>query len=233
MKDDDEDMDDEEQDNEQEEIEEDEGDDEPKMLDLDFLKPGNKHGKKRSMLAMDSNINIAFLESENALDQTHKVGSYYFFKVMKVQYINASDQFDVSVSLNPENSILPIHDLDFKFLKPGFLFKTEVTRELLNGSEVAFGGNIGGIFIDHMKKGATALSRVIHVGANYISLSSLKHITNLYIPEVEKKLALQGRLFENIPVDKKSFRKLIPVNNRKYKMLLTSNPNKRNQVRGS
>ena len=45
-----------------------------------------------------------------------------------------------------------IKKLDFTQIRPGFLFKANQTRDLLNGIEVAFAGNLGSIFIDHLKQ---------------------------------------------------------------------------------
>ncbi|MFM7858274.1 MAG: hypothetical protein ACKO96_41750, partial [Flammeovirgaceae bacterium] len=107
----------------------------------------------------------------------------------------------IHVSLNQEKYKKPIKSLDYSLLKPGFLFKSNITRELQNGVEVAFGGNLGGIFIDHMRKGKGFLSRVIHIAKNNkIALSSKKHIVGLENKEVSVKLKQVGDIHENVEI---------------------------------
>jgi hypothetical protein len=110
----------------------------------------------------------------------------------------------LNVSLNYNKYKFPIKSCEFKYLRPGFLFKSNITRELLNGVEVAQGGNIGSIFADHLKASKkNMLTRIIHVSINSksTSLSNKANIINLQTSDIADKVSLIGKTFENSQVE--------------------------------
>jgi len=137
------------------------------------------------------------------------LNSYYFFKLVKIQ--KEENLINLEVSLNINKLKFGIKKLDFSQIRPGFLFKANLTRELLNGIEVAFAGNIGTIFSDHLKimnkKTNNFYVRVIHISVTKknISLSSLTHITNLYNEKIEEKFNLIGNVYKNSILDKELY----------------------------
>ena len=56
---------------------------------------------------------------------------------------NKNKIIEISVSLIIQKYKFPIKSLDFSIIRPGFLFKGNVIKTLMNGIEVSFGGNIG------------------------------------------------------------------------------------------
>ena len=132
-------------------------------------------------------------EEDKKLLLNKKINSYYFFKVIKAFY-NKKKKYQIDISMNLDKYHFPIKTIDFNYLRPGFLFKADVMRTLVNGVEIAFGSNLGTIFSDHIqneKKEKNIMVRVIHLSLNkkLASLSSLSNIKKLYdenIPEKEK-----------------------------------------------
>jgi hypothetical protein len=132
-------------------------------------------------------------EEDKKLLLNKKINSYYFFKVIKAFY-NKKKKYQIDISMNLDKYHFPIKTIDFNYLRPGFLFKADVMRTLVNGVEIAFGSNLGTTFSDHIqneKKEKNIMVRVIHLSLNkkLASLSSLSNIKKLYdenIPEKEK-----------------------------------------------
>ena len=150
----------------------------------------------------DNNIEINLVdndekESENLL-KNKKINSYYFFKVIKTFLNPKNKKLQIDVSLNLEKYHFPIKTIDFNSLRPGFLFKANVIRNLTNGVEISFGGNIGSIFLDQMpneKKEKNIMVRIIHLSLNkkMAGLSALPHIKKLYVDNIEEKESLVGK----------------------------------------
>ena len=156
----------------------------------------NKKQKNKTseyQVVLEENDNIEFMKNYN-----HK--GLYFFKVVAIE-IKENDVKIIHVSLDQEKHKKPLRLVDFSLLKPGFLFKSSITRDLQNGVEVAYGGNLGGIFIDHLRKGKGFLSRIIHIGKNHtVALSNKSNIVNLETKDILNKQAQVGSLYENILV---------------------------------
>ena len=139
-------------------------------------------------------------DENSSVVTSKKIGSYYFFKVVKV-ITNKDKKIEISVSLNLQKYKFPIKTIDFSNIRPGFLFKGNITRNLINGSEISFGGNLGTIFIDHIKnekKDKNLFVRVVHFSLKrkMCSLSSLDQIRNLNIENIKDKEDLIGKRFD-------------------------------------
>ena len=137
-------------------------------------------------------------EQDKKLLFNKKINSYYFFKVIKAFY-NKKKKYQIDISMNFDKYHFPIKNIDFSSLRPGFIFKADVIRNLVNGVEIVFGSNIGTIFSDHLlndKKEKNIMVRVIHVSLNkkIASLSSLPNIKKLYVENVEEKEKLIGKI---------------------------------------
>jgi rRNA biogenesis protein RRP5 len=196
-------------DEDDEEVEYDEGDneDDEEEASEDFNIERYKH-KPKAVKAETSNNDYEIILIDNdespEIFKDKKVGSYYHFKVIKVD--NKKEKLTITVSLNHSKYKFPINvkSLNFKALRPGFLFKANETRDLMNGIEVAFCGNIGSIFQDHkVKKDKNIPCRIIHLSMNKqaISLSSNKNIIGLKNNDIEDKLATVGQIYENVKVE--------------------------------
>ena len=137
-------------------------------------------------------------EEDKKLLSNKKINSYYFFKVVKAFY-NKKKKYQIDISMNFDKYHFPIKNIDFNFLRPGFLFKADVIRNLINGVEISFGSNVGTIFIDHLqneKKEKNIMVRVIHLSLSkkVASLSSLSHIKKLLVENVSEKEKLIGTI---------------------------------------
>ena len=137
-------------------------------------------------------------EEDKKLLLNKKINSYYFFKVIKAFY-NKKKKYQIDISMNFDKYHFPIKNIDFNSLRPGFIFKADVIRNLVNGVEISFGSNIGTIFSDHLlndKKEKNIMVRVIHVSLNkkIASLSSLQNIKKLCVENVEEKEHLIGKI---------------------------------------
>ena len=137
------------------------------------------------------------------------INSYYFFKIIKIE--NENNNLLVQVTMNQNKLKFGIKKLDFTQIRPGFLFKANQTRDLLNGIEVAFAGNLGSIFIDHLKqstkKNKNLYVRVIHVAVarKNLSLSALTNITNLHNDLLGAKGSLVGNTFKSVKLSHEIF----------------------------
>ena len=177
-----------EEDNEEEESEDDKDDD-------------DKHSKE-----YEHNYIVNLIDDNNDNVFHNKcIGSYYYFKVVKTYYKQKKLNIDVSIDITKHK--FPLKSLDFPYIRPGFLFKANITRELSNGKECAYGGNIGSIFIDHVyneTKTKNILVRVIHVATSKrkCGLSSLPHIKTLTIADIKTKRKLIGQTSSNAKVTK-------------------------------
>ena len=125
------------------------------------------------------------------------INSYYFFKVIKVSKNSKNKKLQIDISLNIDKYHFPIKSIDFNSLRPGFLFKANVIRNLINGVEISFGSNIGSVFIDQMpneKKEKNIMVRIIHLSLNkkMASLSALSNIKKLYVDNIKEKEELIG-----------------------------------------
>ena len=145
-------------------------------------------------------IDLNDKEENSSVVTSKKIGSYYFFKVVKV-ITNKNKKIEISVSLNLQKYKFPIKTIEFSNIRPGFLFKGNITRNLINGNEVSFGGNLGTIFIDHIKnekKDKNLFVRVVHFSLKrkMCSLSSLDQIRNLSIENIKEKEKLIGKRFD-------------------------------------
>ena len=151
-----------------------------------------------SNIKKDYNV---ILKDSDMIIPTKIVGSYYFFRVTEVSFDKKSKQYNITVTLNVDSYKFGVKSIDFQYIRPGFLFKANVTRDLANGKEVSFGGNIGSMFIDHVKdeqKTKNIMVRVVHVATSKktCSLSSLSHIKNLNVEDIDNKEQLIGKKFE-------------------------------------
>lgn len=169
----------------------------------------NKKQKKDPKPKVNTNFEIVLIDNEdNKVIFNDKItNSYYFFKLVNIETSN--DKTILTVSLDLSKNKFQVKKCDFKLLRPGFLFKANQTRELVNGIEVAFGGNIGTIFTDHLKSSDSSSnknlqSRIIHVSVSKscASLSSKKNIVSLKVDEIEKKKLLVGKVFNKAKVEK-------------------------------
>ena len=151
---------------------------------------------------INSNIEINLIDNDEEEDKKalsdKKINSYYFFKVIKAFY-NKKKKYQIDISMNFDKYHFPIKAIDFSFLRPGFLFKADVIRTLVNGVEVSFGTNLGTIFADHLqseKKEKNIIVRVIHLSLNkkLASLSSLSNIKKLNVENVSEKEKLIGKI---------------------------------------
>ena len=145
-------------------------------------------------------IDLNDKEENSSVVTSKKIVSYYFFKVIKINN-NKDKKIEIIVSLNLQKYKFPIKTIDFSNIRPGFLFKGNITRNLINGSEISFGGNIGTIFIDHIKndkKDKNLFVRVVHFSLKrkMCSLSSLDQIRNLNIENIKDKENLIGKRFD-------------------------------------
>ena len=147
-------------------------------------------------------IEINLIDNEEEQDKklllNKKINSYYFFKVIKAFY-NKKKKYQIDISMNLDKYHFPIKTIDFNYLRPGFLFKADVMRTLVNGVEISFGSNLGTIFADHMhneKKEKNIMVRVIHLSLNkkLASLSSLSNIKKLYNENIQEKEKLIGTI---------------------------------------
>ena len=148
----------------------------------------------------DIEINLIDNDEEDSkkLLLNKKINSYYFFKVVKAFY-NKSKKFQIDVSLNLDKYHFPIKTIEFNLLRPGFLFKANVIRNLSNGIEISFGGNVGSIFVDQVpneKKEKNIMARIIHLSLNkkFCGLSAMSHIKKLLVENVNEKENLIGKL---------------------------------------
>jgi len=107
----------------------------------------NKNEKNIEICLVDNDDN----EGKNLL-KNKKINSYYFFKVIKVSHNSKNKKIQIDVSLNLDKYHFPIKSIDFNSLRPGFLFKSNTLRNLTNGIEISFGGNIGTIFTDQISQ---------------------------------------------------------------------------------
>ena len=153
----------------------------------------NKENEKLEINLVDNDE-----EEDKKILINKKINSYYFFKVIKAFY-NKKKKYQIDISMNLEKYHFPIKNLDFNFLRPGFLFKADVMRNLINGVEISFGGNLGTIFADHLqneKKEKNIMVRVIHISLNkkLASLSSLSNIKKLCVENVQEKEKLIGTI---------------------------------------
>ena len=151
----------------------------------------------------DNNIEINLIDNDDEesinILKNKKINSYYFFKVVKAFHNQKTKKFQIDVSINLDKYHFPIKSIDFNSLRPGFLFKANVMRNLTNGVEISFGGNIGSIFIDQMpneKKEKNLMVRIIHLSLNkkMASLSALPHIKKLCIDNIKEKGNLVGKI---------------------------------------
>ena len=165
----------------------------------------NKNKKKiKNKSNNDKNYIVKLIDTidkdeDSSVVTNKKVGSYYFFKVIKINN-NKDKKIEIIVSLNLQKYKFPIKTIDFSNIRPGFLFKGNITRILVNGSEISFGGNIGTIFIDHIKnekKDKNIFVRVVHFSLKKktCSLSSLDQIRTLTIENINDKQNLIGQRF--------------------------------------
>ena len=137
-------------------------------------------------------------EEDKKLLSNKKLNSYYFFKVVKAFY-NKKKKYQIDISMNLDKYHFPIKSIDFNYLRPGFLFKADVVRNLVNGVEISFGTNLGTIFADQLqneKKEKNIMVRVIHLSLNkkLAGLSSLSNIKKLFVEDVEEKEKLIGKI---------------------------------------
>ena len=99
-------------------------------------------------------IEINLIDNDDEDDKkillNKKINSYYFFKVIKAFY-NKSKKYQIDISMNLDKYHFPIKTIDFSLIRPGFLFKADVIRNLVNGVEISFGSNLGTIFSDHLQ----------------------------------------------------------------------------------
>ena len=114
-------------------------------------------------------------------------------------FYNKSKKFQIDVSLNLDKYHFPIKTIEFNLLRPGFLFKANVIRNLSNGIEISFGGNVGSIFVDQVpneKKEKNIMARIIHLSLNkkFCGLSAMSHIKKLLVENVNEKENLIGKL---------------------------------------
>ena len=149
------------------------------------------------------NYLVNLVDINNNENNKFILNSYYFFKVIKKTFDKKSKKYLITVSLNSSDNKLNIKNIDFNILKPGFLFKGNFTKKMINGTEVSFGGNLGYIFIDHIKnenKNKNVLMRIIHVAINKktTALSTLNNIVKLFDEDVEKKNNLIGKRYDAI-----------------------------------
>ena len=147
-------------------------------------------------------IEINLIDNDEEEDKkillNKKINSYYFFKVIKAFY-NKKKKYQIDISMNLDKYHFPIKSIDFNYLRPGFIFKADVIRNLVNGVEISFGSNIGTIFVDQLqneKKEKNIMVRVIHLSLNkkLASLSSLSNIKKLCVEDVEEKEKLIGKI---------------------------------------
>ncbi len=170
---------------------------------------------KKHHAAQNVSVKIIDLEKDNTeyfdpeIIKTKTLNSYYFFKLVKIQKTDSG--IVLWVSLNPSKLKFGVKKIEFSQIRPGFLFKANMTRELLNGIEVAFAGNIGSIFADHLKaatkKSKNFLVRVTHISVSKktLSLSALTHITNLHTENTLEKHQLVGRVLENVRLEQEVY----------------------------
>lgn len=203
-------------------LENDEIDDEE---EINFEKLNKNEGdRKKSKVPKNSGYEVHLIDNEEAPEILRDLiaGSYYFFKLISVVTDSKTGKTILTVSQNYHKYKFPIKSCEFKYLRPGFLFKSNMTRELLNGVEVAYGGNIGSIFSDHLKTNSKKnfLTRIIHVSVNSksTSLSSKTNIVNLHISDANEKISLVGKIFENAKVENVLF-------GNSYEVQLTENTN--------
>ena len=183
-------------------------DDEEDEINFENLNKAHASKKKSNQL-QNSEYEVNLLDNEEApeLFKDKNLDSYYFFKLISLERDSKTGKNLLNVSLNHQKYKFPIKSCDFKVLRPGFLFKSNTTRELLNGVEVAFGGNIGSIFCDHLKTNSNTkkniLTRIIHVSVNSksTSLSTKTNVINLITNDLEEKINLVGKLFENVKIE--------------------------------
>ena len=151
---------------------------------------------------INNNIEINLIDNDEEEDKkalsNKKINSYYFFKVVKAFY-NKKKYYQIDISMNFDKYHFPIKAIDFSLLRPGFLFKADVIRNLVNGVEVSFGTNLVTIFADHLqseKKEKNIIVRVIHLSLNkkLASLSSLSNIKKLNVENVSEKEKLIGTI---------------------------------------
>lgn len=170
-----------------------------------------KKGKKIKIKNVKVNI-IDLDEASEYFDpeiiKNKILDSYYFFKIIKIETSKAG--IILHVSLNQNKHKFGIKKLEFSQIRPGFMFKANQTRELLNGVEVAFAGNIGSIFTDHLKqskKNKNFHVRVIHVSVakKNVSLSALTHVTNLYTDNVLEKFKMIGKTYKDAIIQQEVF----------------------------
>ena len=147
-------------------------------------------------------IEINLIDNDDEDDKkillNKKINSYYFFKVIKAFY-NKSKKYQIDISMNLDKYHFPIKTIDFSLIRPGFLFKADVIRNLVNGVEISFGSNLGTIFSDHLqndKKEKNIIVRIIHLSLNkkLASLSSLNNIKKLAVENVPEKESLIGKI---------------------------------------
>ena len=138
------------------------------------------------------------------LDQniTRKAGDLLFFKAVDVRQTNE----DIIVSLEVGGEQVPVNHCAREDIRPGFLFKCSVGKELENGSEVSFAAGGGGIFTDHNKKGNAFLARVILVTKDgQVSLSARDNVKKLITVGAADKISVIGKTFENVKLEQKLF----------------------------
>ena len=146
-------------------------------------------------------INLIDNDEEESINilKNKKINSYYFFRVIKTFNNQKIKKFQIDISINLDKYHFPIKTIDFNSLRPGFLFKANVIRNLTNGVEISFGGNIGSVFNDQMtneKKEKNIMVRIIHLSLNkkMASLSALPHIKKLVIDNINEKGNLVGKI---------------------------------------
>ena len=167
--------------------------DDENMSDNEDKKDNKKDNDKIEINLIDNDD-----EEDKKILSNKKINSYYFFKVIKAFY-NKNKKYQIDISMNLDKYHFTIKSIDFNSLRPGFLFKANVMRTLVNGVEIAFGSNLGTIFADHLqneKKEKNIMVRVIHLSLNkkLASLSSLSNIKKLYDENISEKEKLIGTI---------------------------------------
>ena len=166
-------------------------------FDDDMSENSEENGEENNNIE----INLIDNDEEESINilKNKKINSYYFFRVIKTFNNQKIKKFQIDISINLDKYHFPIKTIDFNSLRPGFLFKANVIRNLTNGVEISFGGNIGSVFNDQMtneKKEKNIMVRIIHLSLNkkMASLSALPHIKKLVIDNINEKGNLVGKI---------------------------------------
>ena len=159
-----------------------------------------KHEYAADFRLSGSDYKVNLIDQDNEILTDKIVNSFYYFKVVKAAFDKKNKCVNLDVSLNYDKYKFTVKTIGFETVRPGMLFKANVTRDLTNGKEITFGGNLGTIFVDHLKdetKTKNIYVRVIHVAVSKrtCSLSSLPHIRKLKVDDINDKEKLIGKKF--------------------------------------